>query len=100
MQWVSMQHRMMTVLYTQFDKDMKQIPGQLFDMNETFTIDKKSGWEWFLIQTLAGDQTDGYAGAPGFGVKLAQNFCGKWIHLEFCCQSVQVKRADIRRCST
>ena len=36
--------------------------------------DKESGWEWFLIQTLAGDQTDGYAGAPGFGVKTSAKF--------------------------
>ena len=27
---------------------------------------------WHLIQTLAGDQTDGYAGAPGIGVKRAE----------------------------
>ena len=56
------------------DKDMKQIPGSLFDMNEMFTIDAVSGWQWFLIQTLAGDQTDGYAGAPGFGVKTSSKF--------------------------
>ena len=56
------------------DKDMKQIPGSLWDMEEMFTIQEKDGWEWFLIQTLAGDQTDGYAGAPGFGVKTATKF--------------------------
>ena len=27
--------------------------------------------DWFLIQTLAGDQTDGYSGVPGIGVKRA-----------------------------
>ena len=59
------------------DKDMKQIPGQLFDMKESFTIDEVDGWQWFLIQTLAGDQTDGYAGAPGFGVKTSQKFFGE-----------------------
>lgn len=56
------------------DKDMKQIPGTLFNLDETFTIDKKSGYEWFLIQTLSGDQTDGYSGAPGFGVKTSAKF--------------------------
>lgn len=56
------------------DKDMKQIPGTLYDLNETFTIDKKDGWNWFLIQTLAGDSTDGYSGAPGFGVKTSAKF--------------------------
>ena len=59
------------------DKDMKQIPGQLFDMKESFTIDEVDGWQWFLIQTLAGDQTDGYAGAPGFGVKTSSKFFGE-----------------------
>ncbi len=56
------------------DKDMKQIPGTLYNLQETFTIDKQSGWEWFLIQTLAGDSTDGYSGAPGFGIKTSQKF--------------------------
>ena len=56
------------------DKDMKQIPGTLYNLDETFTIDEQSGWEWFLIQTLAGDSTDGYSGAPGFGVKTSIKF--------------------------
>ena len=58
------------------DKDMKQIPGQLYNMDEMFTITKQDGWQWFLIQTLAGDQTDGYSGAPGFGVKTSAKFFG------------------------
>ena len=54
------------------DKDMRQIPGQLWDMkDEMFTITKEEGRQWHFIQTLAGDQTDGYAGAPGYGVKTA-----------------------------
>jgi len=56
------------------DKDMKQIPGKLFNMEETVTIDKEDGWKWFLIQTLSGDSTDGYSGAPGFGIKTSQKF--------------------------
>ena len=35
------------------DKDMKQIPGTLYNLQETFTIDKEDGWKWFLIQTLS-----------------------------------------------
>ena len=60
------------------DKDMKQIPGKLYNMEEMFTIDKQSGWEWFLIQTLAGDSTDGYSGAPGFGIKTSQKFFAEY----------------------
>ena len=41
------------------DKDMKQIPGQLYNFDETFTVSKEEGAKWHLIQTLAGDQTDG-----------------------------------------
>ena len=53
------------------DKDMRQIPGMLYDMSETQTIEPDEGARWHLIQTLAGDQTDGYSGVPGFGVKRA-----------------------------
>jgi len=60
------------------DKDMKQIPGRLYNMEEMFTIDKQSGWEWFLIQTLAGDSTDGYSGAPGFGIKTSAKFFAEY----------------------
>ena len=56
------------------DKDMKQIPGILYNLTETFTITEQEGWEWFLIQTLAGDSTDGYSGAPGFGIKTSAKF--------------------------
>ena len=55
------------------DKDMRQIPGQLFDMKELTTVTAEEGGKWHLIQTLAGDQTDGYAGVPGIGVKRAAN---------------------------
>jgi DNA polymerase-1 len=53
------------------DKDMKQIPGELYNLDEGFTITKDEGARWHLIQTLAGDQTDGYPGVPGIGVKRA-----------------------------
>ena len=56
------------------DKDMRQIPGRLYDMNETTTIEKVDGDKWHYIQTLAGDQTDGYAGVPGYGVKTAAKY--------------------------
>ena len=53
------------------DKDMRQIPGQLYNFDEVFTIDPDEGAKWHLIQTCAGDQTDGYSGVPGIGVKRA-----------------------------
>ena len=54
------------------DKDMRQIPGKLYNLEETFTITPEEGAKWHLIQTLAGDQTDGYSGVPGIGVKRAE----------------------------
>ena len=59
------------------DKDMKQIPGKLYNLDETFTITKDAGQRWHLIQTLAGDQTDGYGGVPGIGVKRAETLFNK-----------------------
>jgi len=53
------------------DKDMKQIPGKLYNFDELFTITPEEGAKWHLIQTMAGDQTDGYSGVPGIGVKRA-----------------------------
>lgn len=55
------------------DKDMRQIPGDLFDLSTgVVTITPEEGRRWHLIQTMAGDQTDGYAGIPGIGIKRAE----------------------------
>ena len=55
------------------DKDMRQIPGDLFDLTSgVVTITPEEGARWHLIQTMAGDQTDGYAGIPGIGIKRAE----------------------------
>ena len=57
------------------DKDMRQIPGDLYDLSDgVVTITKEEGKRWHYIQTLAGDQTDGYSGVPGFGIKRAVAF--------------------------
>ena len=53
------------------DKDLKQIPGKLYDLKEHHDITALEGHKWHWIQTLAGDQTDGYSGVPGYGVKTA-----------------------------
>ena len=54
------------------DKDMRQIPGQLYNFDETFTVTSEAGAKWHLIQTCSGDQTDGYSGISGVGVKRAE----------------------------
>ena len=53
------------------DKDMKQIPGMLWNFEESTLINPEEGAKWHLIQSMAGDNTDGYAGVPGIGVKRA-----------------------------
>ena len=35
-------------------------------------LDKDAGAKWHLIQSMAGDQTDGYSGVSGIGVKRAE----------------------------
>ena len=54
------------------DKDMKQIPGQLYNFDDVFTITPEQGAKWHLLQTMAGDNTDGYSGVPTIGVKRAE----------------------------
>ena len=53
------------------DKDMRQIPGKLYNLDELIDVTEEEGRRWHLVQTLAGDQTDGYSGVPGVGVKRA-----------------------------
>ena len=53
------------------DKDMRQIPGKLYDLDTITEVTPEEGKKWHYIQTLAGDQTDGYSGVPGIGVKRA-----------------------------
>ena len=59
------------------DKDMRQIPGKLYNLTDTTYITPEEGARWHLIQTLAGDQTDGYSGVPGIGVKRAETLFTK-----------------------
>ena len=54
------------------DKDMRQIPGRLYNLTDDITtITDIDGAKWHLIQSCSGDQTDGYSGCPGIGVKRA-----------------------------
>ena len=59
------------------DKDMRQIPGKLYNLETTQDITAEEGTQWHYIQTLAGGQTDGYSGVPGIGVKRAETLFNK-----------------------
>ena len=55
------------------DKDMRQIPGDLYNLSDgVVQITKEEGERWHRVQTMSGDQTDGYAGVPGIGIKRAE----------------------------
>ena len=53
---------------------MQQIPGRHYDMSgeKFFDVTKEEGRRFHLLQTLAGDSTDGYSGCPGYGMKKAE----------------------------
>ena len=60
------------------DKDMRQIPGILWNMSDDVVeVTKEDGDRWHLMQTLAGDPTDGYPGCPGIGLKRAADLLDK-----------------------
>lgn len=62
------------------DKDFKCIPGWHYqyhqgDMNkdiEPFYQSLEAADKWHLMQSLAGDMTDGFGGCPGIGLKRAE----------------------------
>lgn len=60
------------------DKDMRQIPGELFNLTDpVITITPNEADRWHLVQSMAGDQTDGYGGIPTIGVKRALSLLDK-----------------------
>lgn len=57
------------------DKDLTQIPGYYFNPNKhgkEITISKSEGDRFHYLQTLTGDNVDGYLGCPGIGPKKAE----------------------------
>lgn len=57
------------------DKDMKTIPGWLFNPDKDRRprlISEAEADYWHLYQALVGDPTDGYKGCPGIGPKKAE----------------------------
>ncbi len=60
------------------DKDMKQIPGLLFNPNKADDgvqeISEKEADRFHFYQTIVGDPTDGYPGCSGLGPKKAEKF--------------------------
>jgi len=53
------------------DKDMKTIPGKLWDGVKFHNVTEQEADYFHMYQTLIGDQADGYKGCPGVGPKKA-----------------------------
>lgn len=53
------------------DKDMKTIPGELWDGKDHHNITEAEADRWHMYQTLTGDTVDEYNGCPGMGPKKA-----------------------------
>lgn len=62
------------------DKDFNTIPGEFLWMDikgkdhELKTVTEEEADRWHMLQTLAGDTTDGYGGCPGMGMDTASAF--------------------------
>jgi len=64
-----------TIIVT-IDKDLRTIPGRHYNPDKpdegVVEVSPEEADQWFLVQCMAGDPTDGYAGIPGVGVKTAK----------------------------
>ena len=49
------------------DKDLRTVPGLLYQRGDVLTITPEEAEREWLTQTLTGDSTDGYPGCPGIG---------------------------------
>lgn len=62
------------------DKDFNTIPGEFFWMDikgknhELKIVTEEEADRWHMLQTLAGDTTDGYGGCPGVGMETGAAF--------------------------
>lgn len=54
------------------DKDMKTIPGKLWDGSKFKVVTEAEADYFHMYQTLVGDASDGYKGCPGIGPKKAE----------------------------
>lgn len=63
------------------DKDLRGIPGYHYNPDKpeqgVHHISREGADNWHLIQSIAGDSTDGYGGVPGMGIVKATKLLDK-----------------------
>jgi DNA polymerase-1 len=62
------------------DKDLDGIPGvhaRIDDPGAVYFVTRAEADYWHLVQTVAGDQVDGYPGISGIGIKSAGDYFNK-----------------------
>ena len=63
------------------DKDLKGVPGWYYNPeknDEPYYISEEEAEEWFCVQWMAGDSTDGIPGLWRIGKKKAEKFLDEW----------------------
>lgn len=62
------------------DKDLKTIPGYLYQKGKLARISRAEADRWHLYQTLIGDSVDHYTGCPGMGPIRAEKLLSNSDH--------------------
>lgn len=62
------------------DKDLKCIPGHLYQKGKLTKTSRADADRWHLYQTLTGDSVDCYTGCPGMGPKRAEKLLSDCDH--------------------
>lgn len=70
------------------DKDMKTIPGELWDGKDHYNITEAEADRWHMYQTLTGDTVDEYKGCPGMGPKKAEKLLDDTSGMKGCPECV------------
>lgn len=82
------------------DKDMKSVPGKLWDGSKFHVVSEEEADVNHLYQTLVGDRTDNYPGCPGVGpVKAAKILEGdagpsRWSRVVEAFKAVKLDEAE------
>jgi DNA polymerase-1 len=82
------------------DKDFKSVPGIFYDYNkgEYHQPSEEEADNYHLVQTIAGDHTDGYSGVPGIGVTRAERLLEKdgysWETVTKCYEKAGLSEQD------